>query len=325
MFLDAILTPSSISAIAIAALSSGVLYLIRRLNEQRRFYTENDLPQPPHDWLWGHAKLMGEYASKITGDYLQASWTQMKFDHKLPEVYYVDMWPFGPEFIMCTDADSMAFSTTTQVYEQADVVTDFFRRDVGETFIEASNGPVWKELHQMLAPGLTPGAIKTYHDHILDETKKLHERVRVHAQSGEVVDLADEIGKYPFAVIWNVMFGGTPPAKLYGLTRRFADISQAASPLMNPIVKWLQGRERKATVKILEAEIDRITRVRFAEMKAMDVLPTRTTATCLLDRMLLGYVQEDKELDDRLMKLIYEKYIHPPFLFLPCPFSQHKH
>jgi len=100
MLFETVLTPASISAIALAALSSAILYFLRRLSEQRRFYT-NDLPKPPHDWFWGHAKLVGEYMSKITGDYIQAAWTEIKFDHKVPEVYYLDTWPFGPGSSSC--------------------------------------------------------------------------------------------------------------------------------------------------------------------------------------------------------------------------------
>ncbi|KAK0653141.1 cytochrome P450 [Cercophora newfieldiana] len=306
MFADVLLDGSTIAAIAIALVSSGALYFIRRLNEQRRFYTDNDLPKPPHDWFWGHAKLVGEYASKITGDYMHAAWTQMKFDHKLPGVYYLDMWPFGPEFVICTGADAMAFPTTTQVFEQAKVVTDYFARDIGGTFIEATNGPLWKELHQMIAPGLTPSATKTYHDAILDEAKKLHDNVRQFALSGKVSDMTHEIGRYPFSIIWRVMFGEkTPSPELYDITKRFADLSPAV-PELNPIAKFLRTRERASIVKRLDAEMDRVTRARFAEMKAMQTLPTRTTATCILDRMLLGHVQDGLDLDSRLMKLIFE-------------------
>ena len=48
------------------------------------------------------------------------------------------------------------------MFEQADFVTTFFATDVGATFIEATNGALWKELHQMMAPGLIPGATRTW-------------------------------------------------------------------------------------------------------------------------------------------------------------------
>ncbi|KAK4182778.1 cytochrome P450 [Podospora australis] len=296
-----------IAAVVVAVFSSGIVYFIRRLNEQRRFYRDNDVPKPPHDWLWGHAKIVGEYGKKITGDYMQAAWAQMKYDHKLPEVFYLDLWPFGPEFIICSGPDAMALPTTANSYAQADIVTKFFGQSVGTTFIEATNGPLWKELHQMLAPGLTPSATKTYHDPIFHEAKQLHDRIRSLAATEEVIDISAELGRFPFAVIWRVMFGETSTGHLYDDTKRLADISSSVPRTMNPIVLHSEKRERAAIVKRLEAEIGKITRTRFSELKAdKSNLPTRTTATCLLDRMLLGHLQDGLPLDDRLMRLIHE-------------------
>lgn len=302
--------PSTVAALAVAALGSGIIYFLRRLNEQRRWYSDHNVPKPPHDWLWGNAKIVGEYTSKIAGNYIQAAWAQMKFDFKLPEVFYLDMWPFGPEFIICSGPEAMALATTTNVYAQADIVTNFFASvKVGETFIEATNGPIWKELHQMLAPGLTPAANKTYHSFILDAAQQLHDRILDAASSGETIDLSFRVGQFPFSIIWRVFFGEAfyNPA-LYAITHRLADVSSSV-PTLNPITRFLEGRERTAIVRRLEAEIHKITRERFEQLKAVkkEALPTRTTATCLLDRMLLGYVQGGLPLDDKLMKLILEK------------------
>jgi len=41
---------------------------------------------------------------------------------------------------MCTGPDAAVLGTTTNVFEQADLVTTCFARDVGATFIEATNG-----------------------------------------------------------------------------------------------------------------------------------------------------------------------------------------
>ncbi|KAK1753239.1 cytochrome P450 [Echria macrotheca] len=301
-----IITTSTVAALAVAAVSSALLYFLHRLNTQRKWYAENNVPRPPHDWLWGHAKLVGEYTQKITGDYMQAAWTQLKYDFQLPEIFYLDMWPFGPEFIMCTGPDATAIATTINVFPQADVVTRFFGRSIGETFIEATNLPLWKELHQMLAPGLTPSATKTYHGLILDQAKNLHDRLQAKARSGEVFDMSEELGRYPFAIIWKVFFGeDLVKTDLYDITKRLADISPAV-PSVNPVKNYLQKRERAAIVARLDAEMDKLAGGRFDEMRATKTLPTRTTATCLLDRMLLGHVQSGQPLDERLMKLVRE-------------------
>ncbi|KAK4205972.1 cytochrome P450 [Rhypophila decipiens] len=298
---------STFATLAVGALSAGIIYFFRRLKEQRRWYSDQNIPKPPHDWFWGNAKILGTYTSKITGNYMQAAWAQIKYDFKLPEVFYLDLWPFGPEFIVCSGPDALALPTTTNSYAQADVVGNYFAGvSIGATFIEASNGPVWKELHQMLAPGLTPSATKTYHDFILDEAKELHNRVLGVASSGSVTNMSFVIGQYPFSVIWRVFFGETfAEPDLYRVTHRLADICPAI-PSLNPVTRYLHGRERLAITQRLDVAIEQIARRRFELLKAMKTLPTRTTATCLLDRMLLGHVQEGLSLDDRLMKLVSE-------------------
>ena len=302
-----LLSTLAIAALASAALISTVIYLLRRLNTHRRWYSDNNVPHPPHDWLWGHVKLVGEYSNKIPGAHFQAAWTQMKYDFKLPSLYYLDLWPFGPEFIMCTGPEAAALATTARSFPQANVVADYFHSVGMGSFIEATTGPLWKQLHQMFAPGLMPAATKAYKPFICDEAERLHSRIHEIAASGKVVDVSVEVGRYPFSIVWRVFFGETvQPPKMYDIIRRLTSVSPSVTHL-NPITAYLRKRERASMTRQLETEIIKAARVRFEELKALKTPPTRTTATCLLDRMLLGHVQKGQPLDDRFTQLICEK------------------
>lgn len=252
---------------------------------------------------------MGERIGK-NGEYIQAAWTQMKQDFDLPDVFYLDMWPVGPEFIVFAGPDAVALPTQTTAFPQAELVADYFAGTaLGRNFIECTNGPLWKELHQMLAPGLTPTATKMYHHIILDEAKSLHDRFRRLAVSEAVADMNFQLGLYPFSIIWQVFFG--EPANLgsglYDDAKRWGEIAGAMRTVVNPITKWQERREMAAISKRLGAEIDRITRARFSKLQRLKSLPTRANASCLLDRMLLNQVQAGLPLDDRLMSLIQDK------------------
>jgi cytochrome P450 len=254
-------------------------------------------------------KIVGEYNQKTPGTYIQAPWTEIKRDFKLPDVFYMDMWPFGPEFIVCSGPDAVAELTTVTAFPQADIVRDFFSSTIGTGFIETTDGPLWKELHQMLAPGLTPGATRTYHDLIIDEAKSLHGRVRRVADSGEVTDMAYQIGQYPFSIIWKIFFGEKPDPNsgLYEVAKRLNDICGSAGPPLNPITRWQAKRERAACVKRLDTEIKKLMHSRFEKFSSQKTLPTRANATCLIDRMFLDQVKAGLPLDDRLMKLVVDK------------------
>ncbi|KAL2179651.1 uncharacterized protein P884DRAFT_298007 [Thermothelomyces heterothallicus CBS 202.75] len=101
----------------------------------------------------------------------------MKQDFNLPDIFYLDMWPR---------------------WTRSDMVTQVFGPTVGRTFIEATNGPLWKNLHQMLAPGLTPSTIKTYHHHlIVDEARALYDQLRRLADSDDAINVSLELATGP--------------------------------------------------------------------------------------------------------------------------------
>ncbi len=242
---------------------------------------------------------------------MQAFWTEMKQDFSLPDIFYVDLWPFGPEFIMCSGPDAAAMVSTVNAFPQCDVVRNFFAPTVGTTFIETTNGPLWKELHQMLAPGLTPTATRTYHDLIVSEAKSLYDRVQRRAVSEEVTDMTFQLGMYPFSIIWQIFFADKPDPSLglYEASKRLNDISGAVSQSPNPIKRWRNQREQAAIVRRLGKEIEKAIHSRFAKVTSQKSLPTRANASCLVDRMLLDHMQANAGVapDDRLVKLILEK------------------
>ncbi|GAB1318486.1 Cytochrome P450 monooxygenase [Madurella fahalii] len=296
--------------LAVTAVGTALVYFAVRLSARRRYY--RDLPKPPHSTFWGHLKLMGEYMDKIVpANYLQAALAQIKQDFNLPDVFYLDLWPFGPEFIVCCTPDAAALSTTVTPFPQSGVVEEFFARSIGSTFIESTNGALWKELHRMLAPGLTPSAVRSYHQLIVDEAKLFHDRLRQFAASGETFDMHSELGKYPFEVIWQVFFGErlntqSKGSRLYEDSRRLNDVAGITMTARNPITKWKASREVKEIVKRIDAAVEERLRSRFTALGAEKSLPTRTTAGNLLDRMLLSSVQNGSPLDEHLMKLVKE-------------------
>ncbi|KAK3291336.1 cytochrome P450 [Chaetomium fimeti] len=303
-----ILSVSSVACLAVTALSAVIGYFVLRLSAKRRFYRGHDIPKAPHDPLWGHLKLLGEYTKKVPGSYVQALWTQMKLDFNLPDIFYLDLWPFGPEFIVCASPDAAAMLTTVNAFPQADLVAEFFAPTIGSSFIEATNGALWKELHQMLAPGLTPGATRTYHDLIVDEAKSLHDRVRRVAASGETTDMTYQVGQYPFSIMWTIFFGERPDPNsgLYDALKRLNDISGSTGLPLNPITRWQEKRERAAIIRRLDKEIEKVIHSRFAKVSSQKPLPTRANASCLLDRMFLDQVKAGLPLDNRLIRLAQE-------------------
>lgn len=244
-------------------------------------------------------------------NYLHQVLAQIKEDHDLPDIWYLDLWPFGPEMIICSDGEAAALATTVSAYPQSHVVVDFFTRAVGKYFLEAANHTMWKEIHHMLAPGFTPNAVRSYHSLIVDQTALFHRRLCEFAD-GDTFDLLYELGKCPFEVVWHIFFGTSHNTQING-SPIYQDISRlndlAAITMMskNPFEKWRAARDRSVIMKRIGVVIEEHIASRFAVLKATKTLPTRTSAASLLDRMLLPHLQNGQPLDDRLINMIKDK------------------
>ncbi|KAK0702200.1 cytochrome P450 [Lasiosphaeris hirsuta] len=302
--------PAKIPWLAACGLTAALVYFAMRLVSHRRFYRH--LPGPPHSLFWGHLKILGEYLKKMPPDsYMQAALTQMKQDYDLPDLFYLDLWPLGPRFIICSSPDAAAIPTTVTPFAQSHLVTQFFAGNIGTSFIEATNGPLWKELHQMLAPGLTPSAVKTYRDIYVEEALLLHDRLQHMAKVGSTVDMNTELGKYPFEVVSRIFFGErlnaqTTGSQIYEAVKEAADITGVLVASNNPITKWLATRKVKGILARVDRDIEILVRARYSVLQKQKVLPTRTNATSLLDRMLLAQAQSGQPISRRLMTLILE-------------------
>lgn len=260
--------------------------------------------------LWGHLKLFGAHLAKFPSDtYIHGALTQIKQDYALPDLFYLDLWPFGPRFVVCSGPDAAAVPTTVTPFPQATAVARFFATArVGASFIEATNGPVWKELHMMLAPGLTPASVRGYHGVIADEAKGLQDHIRAVAERGETVDLAEELSRLPFGVITRIFFGEKMDDE--AIRANFRAAAGLAGKMVNGNNPWSRWRVSQGVRGNLAA-VDKVLvgriQARYAVLQGEKVLPTRATAKNFLDRMLVGQVQSGRGLDERLMEMVLDK------------------
>ena len=86
------------------------------------------------------------------------------------------------------------------------------------------------------------------------------------------------------------------------------DMQSAINGTNNPVAKWRLRKVMDKCWRRIEKDIEARTRVRFATLQQQEVLPTKATATNLLDRLLLAQIQSGRPLEAALIKLILEKY-----------------
>ncbi|KAM0259966.1 hypothetical protein ACHAQJ_003059 [Trichoderma viride] len=259
--------------------------------------------------FWGHLKLIGKTLQKLPpGTHMQSAITQIKSEYNLPDVFYIDLWPLGPVFLFCTAPDACAIPTTQNTFEMPEVVTQFFKNNIGPGFIEATNGALWKHLHQTLAPGLTPTASKAHHATIVEQAVALHRRFWDIARSGKAADIRSELGLYTFQVMGKVLLGETLSAQTYQDVKAAIDIQAAVNATDNPFAKWRLGKDGSRLWRRVESAVEPKIRTRFAVLQQQDVTLTKTSATSLLDRMMLSDVESGRSLGSNPMRLMLEKY-----------------
>jgi cytochrome P450 len=258
---------------------------------------------------------MGKYLDRLPKHtYLQGAITQIKQDYELPDVFYLDMRPFGPSFLMLSSPDAAAIPTTAAVFPQSPLVTDFFEDNIGPSFIEATNGALWKELHHTLAPGLTPGTVRTYHRYLVDEFAGTFFRLLDGlARAGDVVDFHAEAGKPAFGVVMKIIFGEEDAVAVmqttdfYSVFRELAEVVMVMWRPGDPVTKWRLRRTVHRLVAVLEAMVEERVRARFRDLKDVKVLPNRNTATNMIDRLIVARVASGDPLDEPFLKVIYGK------------------
>ncbi|KAB5513287.1 cytochrome P450 [Coniochaeta sp. 2T2.1] len=295
-------------AVWLAAASLIVVGVVRFFTV-RRFY--RGLPGPPHSLLLGHLKIIGEYMRRMPpGSHVQAAITQIQQDYNLPDIFYLDLWPIGPRFVVCSGADAAA---TVSTFPQSTLVLDVLGPTIGTTFIEVTNGPLWKNLHRVFAPSLTPASVKGYHDGIVDEAAALHARLHARLQDSDVVDLNYELGKFTFGVVCNVV-GITVKHGAYDWVRRATRRMGVFLTSNNPITQWVASRDVKRYLKSAAAGMEVLPRgglpenVLFENAIGFIIAGTGSTADILSYAfMLLGShpdaLQKVRDEHDRVLDL----------------------
>lgn len=239
---------------------------------------------------------------------MQSVISELKSDYNLPDVFYIDLWPLGPQFIFCLAPEACAVPTTENTFDMHEEVTKFLKGSVGASFIEGTNGTLWKHLHQTLAPGLTQSIIRGNHGFIIEQAAALRRRFSDIAESDKVTDIRREIGYYPFQVMVKILLNETLSAQIYDDVKGAIDLQAEINSTNNPFAKWRLGRAAKRLWKRVETAVEPKIMARFTALQQQDVAPTKSDVTCLLDRMMLSEVQSGRSLGDNILRIMLDKY-----------------
>ncbi|KAI0384680.1 cytochrome P450 [Hypomontagnella monticulosa] len=278
-----------VSLIVLPILGALILDFCFRLYRRRSRF--KDLPKPPHSFLWGHLKLMGEIAAQFPPhNHPQNYITAIAQKYDMKGLWYLDLWPIADPQVILTEPELMDAVQVTRVYNQHRIAQDTLAGIIGDDVVATVNGPVWKKLHNAMAPALVPSHVRTLTGVMADETLIFRERLRTLANSGTVFSLEHELSKLLYDIIGRIVFNLPLHAQTKGSSyhKDLMEIMKLVNEQlsMNPLVKLKVMWQKAPVRKRVDVSVTAKVKERFAALRSENIVPSRKDPLSILDLML---------------------------------------
>ncbi|KAE8832834.1 hypothetical protein PTNB73_09764 [Pyrenophora teres f. teres] len=295
------------AATAFSCVIAALAYGLMRMIHVRRFY--KDLPKPPHSFLFGHLKVLGEaYAMLPSNGHYQAAATTIARKYNMPGVFYLDLWPITWGQVIVTDPDCALHMTAIRNHpkhiEEARAVDPL----IGNANIVSTNGQRWKELHKMLSPAFSITHITNLRPMVADEVMKYRAILRQKSETGEVFAFETHTMCMTFDVICTATFGYSLDAQTKGSDalihfENMCRIHIESRDSLNFVRNFFVHRRRDAERDKWSAILAKLIRERFEIVKSDKLNLSDKRGLGIMDLILREYVQSGAtELDARFME-----------------------
>ncbi|PGH33666.1 hypothetical protein GX50_03493 [[Emmonsia] crescens] len=273
-------SPTAIALFFVAATSC--YYTVSRFLYARR--SCRDLPQPPHSFWFGHLLVAGRITQAYPpNSYIHHLFITISREYDLPDVFYLDLWPFmGPMIVICS-SELAAQVTTEQTFPKDPAVGHFLSPFLGKDSIISVNGSKWKTLHSIFVPAFAPAYIRTMTDGMLDEVLLYHDNLSQLAKSKESFSMSSLGVDMTFNVIGRAVFNspfhskeGKELVKNFksGLDYAFDGGLSTRRWLINMVPKWI-------LVWKVNRYIEKKVIMRFDELKKEQVSSVKKSKTIM--------------------------------------------
>ncbi|KAF2009808.1 cytochrome P450 3A30 [Aaosphaeria arxii CBS 175.79] len=282
-------------------IAASIVYFVVRLVQHRQFY--KDLPKPPHDFLWGHAKLMGDMLALMPGQcHPQVAITSMAQKYNLPGLFYLDMWPFSHGMIIVQDPDLALHMTAIKNHPKHSVEKTFIDPIVGAGNIVTAEGPYWKHLHTAFAPAFSISRVRGMVGMIGEEVMIFRSILQQKAESGEVFSLEKASSCLTFDIVGKAAFGYNLGAQAdwnSPALRHFGDMIHGLSMetrSWNPFKRLLGRRRRLTATKQLDSLIEKLIRQRYEELERGNIDVSHKRSLSIMDLVLRDRLEEMRKI-----------------------------
>jgi cytochrome P450 len=189
---------------------------------------------------------------------LSVFYTTIAQKYELRDIFYLDLWPFGPPQMVLIAPNAADQVTVVKTYPLHDEVPRFVSSLLGENSLPATDGEMWKMLHRMIAPGFRPSSLRSMMPITAEQTMEIFlPALTAYALSGEAFSMEKVAAQLIFSIISKVIMGGSlskqNQSELLHDIDRILDYAQsiAIASGTNPVKKWFKWwRKRQAVQRI---------------------------------------------------------------------------
>ncbi|KAF2098084.1 cytochrome P450 [Rhizodiscina lignyota] len=291
----------SILVVVLSLASAWLLNFAYRMYRHRRRF--RDLRGPPHSWLWGHLKVMGEAAATLPPNmHPQAYLTVIAQKYNLDGLFYLDLWPAAEPQLVLTSPELLDQVTVTRVLPIHQMADDYLAPMVGRNVVAAANGPVWKKLHNSMVPAFSWSHIRSLTTVFVDECMHFRNTLDQLAKTGETFSMEDTSAKLVFDIIGKILFNFSLNAQTEG-SSYLEDLREmihlAENQLSwNPFVHISTFFRRRVVLARLNPSIMAQIKNRLSMLRQDQIVPSRKDPYSILDLMLREQLQDGGELKE---------------------------
>jgi cytochrome P450 len=122
-----------------------------------------------------------------------------------PDVFYVDWWPFGPQWVFIADPDlASKYITTGQSLRKSTLTSNYVNKLLGKDNMVSIDGPKWKMLRSIFNPGFSASHLMSLVPYMLDSTLIFVNACREKAKTNELFQLDRLATRYAIDIIGKV-------------------------------------------------------------------------------------------------------------------------
>ncbi|OAL35395.1 hypothetical protein AYO20_05245 [Fonsecaea nubica] len=280
------------ASIAAALFLSFVVWLVSFSLKWRRHRAKyRHLPCPPHDFWWGHLKIIGMAKREMPpGFHYHALMYYIGEKYKMPPVFYLDLWPISNPLMLVHDPDVAHQITQARSLPKHPVNSKVLGPLVGSHSVVTAEGQEWKMLRSILNPGFSAQYLSTLVSLLVRHGLVFKDRISDYASTGEVFPIQDTAMALTIDVIGEVVLGKNFDSQRQPneLTMHFKKAVSWAGPSMD-VISWNLSRPFKWWHCVQQDRIiEKMIRERHAETRATDSHSTKAA----VDLFLQAYREE---------------------------------